>query len=150
MRLSKNFTLDEFLFSQTAIYHDIDMTPPRHVVRNIEKLVKEILQPIRGGIGAPVVISSGYRPKELNSAIRRSATNSPHINGCAADIKVIGKSPYEVACFIEEHFLIKCDQLINEYGRWVHVSIADKPRNQVMTAQKVGKKTKYVFGLEEI
>lgn len=143
MKLSKNFSLDEFLFSQTAARNEIDMKPSKEVIRNLEKLAKTILQPLRTALG-PVVITSGYRPKELNDLVGGSKY-SAHLDGRAADIKVIGRSVGEVFDWIIEHKGNQVDQVIHEFDRWIHIGISDKPRNQHLYATRKDGKTKYEF-----
>jgi len=150
MQITKNFSLDEFVFSHAAIRHNIDMTPPEYVVENLTRLVENILQPLRDGIGAPVKVTSGYRPLQLNRIIGSKDT-SAHVHGCAADIKVKGKTPLEIAQFIEEHFLYYVDQVIHEFGVWVHVGIAQHSRHEMLTAKlNAGGGVIYVRGLEAV
>ncbi len=147
MQLSKNFNLDEFLFSQTAARHNIDMTPSALVVDNLKKLTTDILQPLRDGLGCSIKITSGYRPLELNRKIGSKDT-SAHVEGRAADIKVNGRTPLEVAEFIEEHFLSSVDQVIHEFGSWVHIGIAPQARSQMLTAKyNADGKAVYLNGL---
>ena len=85
MNLSKHFTLAEFLRSETAVRNDIDMRPPDEVVRSLERLANEVLEPIREAAGCLILVTSGYRPRSLNVLIG-GALNSDHIFGRAADI----------------------------------------------------------------
>lgn len=48
MILSKNFTLNEFTKSVSAIRNGIDNSPNAEHIRNIQLLVKFVLQPLRG------------------------------------------------------------------------------------------------------
>lgn len=149
MRLSKNFTLDEFLISQTAERHGIDMTPPPHVIDNLQRLVGSILQPLRDETGHPIVISSGYRPEELNDKIGGSPT-SAHVYGCASDLRIVGYTPLETCELIREMDL-PYDQVIHEFGRWVHVGIkpiGQEIRRQELTAfRDTYGQTRYTHGL---
>lgn len=156
-RLSPNFTLDEFLRSETAVRHGIDMSviPGGVVYSNLRRLCTHVLQPLRDALG-PVYVLSGYRPDALNRLVGGSPT-SQHINGLAADIVVRDRSPLDVARWIRSH-LDTYDQVIHEFGQWTHVSVADagaRPRMHALTAAKVpgliGKpKTIYVSGLLSI
>jgi hypothetical protein len=91
-------------------------------------------------------VSSFYRSAKLNSAVKGSAT-SQHCNGQAVDID----SPNnEFNRLIFEYIKnnLEYHQLIYEFGDdlnpdWVHVSISDNPRKQILRAKKVGKKTVY-------
>ena len=149
IQLSPNFTLDEFTRSQTAIRRGIDnhIEPDSTLHSNLVALCRQLLQPIRDGLG-PVHITSGYRSPELNRAIGGSKT-SQHCDGLAADIVVSGYSPFEVCEWVVSHNL-PYDQLIHEFGRWVHLSIAaqgDFHRHQLLTAYQSNGKTAYTQGI---
>ena len=144
MRLSKNFTLEEFLISQTAERHDIDMTPPDWVVDNLQRLVTGCLQPLRDEAG-PIFISSGFRPPELNEKIGGSKT-SAHMTGDAADLKVIKQTPFET-CELIVAMDLPFDQVIHEFGRWVHLGVADILRMEQLSAYKDAGKTRYIHGI---
>ena len=145
MRLSTNFTLEEFLVSQTAARHGIDMTPSDFVQHNLQELVDTCLQPLRDEVGAGINISSGFRPLELNGRIGGSKT-SAHITGEAADFTVTGLTPYETAKLIHEMDL-PYDQVIHEFGKWVHMGIADILRSEELTAYRDEGKTVYIYGI---
>jgi len=121
MKISKNFTLEEFLVSQTAVRHGIDMTPPLKIEANIIKLVETIVQPLRTELGSPIMINSGYRPEELNTLIGGSKT-SAHRFGCAADMRCNAISPLDLSKLVFEMDLLY-DQVIHELGAWVHCGI---------------------------
>ena len=70
MKLSKHFSLSEFISSNTAERLGIDNVPKdKAVIENLRNLCLEILQPLRDYVGAPVHINSGYRCPELNDAV---------------------------------------------------------------------------------
>lgn len=144
MKLSKNFDLDEFTISQTAIRYDIDNTPNNEQIDNIILLTKEILQPLRDELGV-IRISSGFRCKKLNAMIGGSVT-SQHCKGQAADIQ--GKNNSLLFYHILEK--LEFDQLIWEFGddiqpAWVHTSFnKDGNRKQVLRAIREDNKTKYI------
>ena len=145
MKLSKNFSLEEFLISQTAVRHGLDMTPPPEVIENLQRLVTTGLQPLRDHVGAGIFINSGYRSPELNGLIGGSKT-SAHMTGDAADIRVTGWPPYECAQLIIE-LELPFDQVIQEFASWVHWGMADILRGEKLTAYKEGTKTRYKFGI---
>jgi hypothetical protein len=148
MQLTKNFSLEEFLVSQTAERHDIDMTPPQHIIDNLRDLCVTVLQPIRTVVDSPLIISSGYRPPELNSLIGGSPT-SAHRFGRAADFGVVGLSAVEVCDLVIDLDLV-WDQLILEFRRWVHIGISDVlPRQQALTAVRQNGATVYLAGIVE-
>ncbi len=122
IQLSKNFYLDEFTRSQTATRHGIDIVVPENgeIFHNLKNLCDIVLQPLRDNLG-PVHISSGYRPPKLNKLIGGSET-SEHCFGRAADFVVSGFTPFEVALWIERN-VDGYNQLIHEFGKWVHASV---------------------------
>lgn len=147
-QLSKNFWLHEFLVSQTAERHGIDMTPPPHIIENLEQLCVEVLQPAREAIDRPFFISSGYRPYPLNRLIGGSST-SAHMMGQAADFMVHGMTPFHV-CVTMMEMALPYDQLIHEFGRWIHVGQGARDRNETLTAYKdSGNMTRYAVGIHE-
>lgn len=133
MRLSQNFSLNEFLRSQYAARHGIDMTPSDEVKQNLQTLCLTQLQPIRNQVG-PITVTSGYRPEELNKWIGGSKT-SAHVHGLAADMVCSKYSPADLFQFIYDNFT-GYDQLILEFDSWVHISITDgsSPRNEALVA----------------
>jgi hypothetical protein len=146
MKLTANFTLEEFLVSQTAERHGIDLTPPHEVVENLRRLCEGCLQPLREATNRPIFISSGYRSPDLNSLIGGSKT-SAHMAGNAADFIVSGLTPYDTCKLIVEMGL-PYDQVIHEFGRWVHLGVADILRGEELTAYRKDGKTRYVFGIK--
>jgi len=148
MRLSKNFSLEEFLVSQTATRHGIDMTPSDYIIHNLQELCTTCLQPLRDEVRAGIYISSGFRPVELNGRIGGSKT-SAHVKGQASDLKVTGQTPFETAILIVE-MKLPFDQVIMEFGAWVHLGIADILRGEQLTAYKDDGKTVYTHGIHTI
>ena len=147
MRLSKNFTLDEFTVSQTAERFGIDMHPPEIIVDNIRNLVKACLQPLRDEAG-PIYVSSGFRPLELNTRIGGSKT-SAHVEGNAVDFSVTNMTPYDV-CELIIAMELPFDQVIHEFGRWTHMGVADILRGQQLTAFREDGKTRYTVGIKRM
>lgn len=84
-----------------------------------EKLV-ELLEQIREHFDSPVTITSGVRCKTHNTNVG-GATSSQHLKGTAADIKVKGKTPKEVAAYCET--LLPKSGGIGLYKTWVHVDV---------------------------
>ena len=125
MKLSKNFTLEEFIRSNTADRMGIDNVPKdEEVIKNLRNLCLEVLQPLRDYVGAPVHINSGYRCKALNLAVG-GVKNSQHSRGEAADIRIASpKQGREWAAWIEDN--CRFDQMLLERNKngavWLHVS----------------------------
>lgn len=149
MKISKNFTLEEFLVSQTAVRAGIDMTPPLDIQNNIIRFVETIVQPLRDELGSPIIINSGFRPDAVNTLIGGSKT-SAHRFGCAGDMRSNAMSPLGLAKMIEDMDL-PYDQVIHEFGAWVHCGIRWDDtivRKEELTAYRnsLGK-TVYIPGL---
>ena len=147
MRLSKNFTYEEFIRSSTAERMGIDNRPKtkeeeKKVIENLRNLCLEVLQPLRDYVGAPVHINSGYRCKALNLAVG-GVKNSQHSRGEAADIRIASpKQGREWAAWIEDN--CRFDQMLLERnkngGVWLHVSCKrdEKANREVFSRMDVG------------
>ena len=130
MKISKNFSLEEFTKSDVAEWMKINNTNvPEHAIDNIKLLVEKILQPLRDKVNCPVRINSGYRCLKLNSAVGGVPT-SQHVLGQASDIKVDGMTPFEIASVIVELDL-PYDQLIL-YDTFCHVSYSERNRHNLL------------------
>jgi hypothetical protein len=145
-RLSRHFTLDELIVSQAAARRGIDNAPAPEIVRNLRRLAV-LLERVRRLLGGtPILVSSGYRCPELNTVVGGSKT-SAHLAGLAADFTAPGYgNVYEVARKISRSN-IRYDQLIYEYGAWIHVGLAParrKPRRQNLS---IFKGTGYLDGI---
>jgi zinc D-Ala-D-Ala carboxypeptidase len=119
MNLSKHFSLDEFLHSQTATRLGIDNEPTTEQINNMIDLCEDVLESVRAHFGRPVIIDSGFRCKALNDAIPNSSKTSQHMIGEAADIIIPGVTLTDVLDFIVKN--LEFDQCIFEQD-WVHVS----------------------------
>ena len=86
--------------------------------------------------GKTIMISSGFRCKALNDAVG-SKDSSQHRTGFAADFRVPGMTPDEVVRAVIASG-IGYDQIIREFDRWTHISVADKPRKQALIIDKSG------------
>ena len=148
MRLSKNFTLSEFLKSNVATRKNISNDPSAEQVYEMQILCQKLIQEIRDCLG-PLRINSGFRSKELNKAIGgaykiidgKYVASSQHCKGQAADLKFVdsnGRVDNErIWDFVLESGL-EFDQMINEFDfAWIHISLKDKKnRKMVLEAYK--------------
>lgn len=84
MKLSKNFTIAEFACNdgskEIVVDHDL----------------VDLLQKLRDTLGKPIRITSGYRTVVYNKNCGGIST-SHHLTGKAADIKIAGMTPMQVA-----------------------------------------------------
>ena len=122
----KYFTIPELTSSATAQREGIDNRPNKCAYQLRHVLVEQLLDPIREAWGAPIVVSSGYRCKELNALVG-GAQYSHHILGCAADIIAGSKAEHrKLFKLIQQMQLqgkIRFTQLIAENDfRWIHIS----------------------------
>ena len=104
--VSPNFKLKEFECRDGS----------HQVVLHSELLEK--LQALRSALGRPVIINSGYRNPEHNKRVGGSPT-SLHMQGMAADIRVPGMSPQELAKAAREVGF----RGIGNYTTFLHVDI---------------------------
>src|SRR5690606_28476100 len=96
---------------------------------------------LRDALGTPVLVNSGFRSAAVNKAVGGAAT-SQHRLGQAADIRVNGMTSAQLARRIAELGL-PFDQLIEEFGRWVHVSYGPRHRRQILRATSENGRTVY-------
>ena len=151
VKLSQNFTIQEYIKSQTALRQGIDNTPTEEHMGNATALFRNVVQKVRDQFGV-TVINSGYRGEALNKAVGGSS-KSQHCKGEAVDIECPGTPNYDVAKWIEDN--LDFDQLILEFytpgvpdSGWVHVSYkSEGNRKSVLTAMKENGKTVYKSGL---
>lgn len=123
----KHFTIKEL----THTNRKIPNFPNALQVDNLQKLVKNILDPLREMYGKPIKVNSGFRSAALNTAVN-GAINSDHLHGFAADITAGSKRENKILFnLIRENFAFR--QLINEYNySWIHVSFNEKDlKNQI-------------------
>jgi zinc D-Ala-D-Ala carboxypeptidase len=137
--ITEHFTLEELTASETAARHGWDNTPGPAELANLGRLAR-LLEDVRTLLGRPIVISSGYRGKQVNDAVG-SKDSSQHRIGCAADIKVPSMTPDEVVRAIRASG-IGFDQVIREFDAWTHISVpslpATPPRAQALIIDKQG------------
>lgn len=144
IRLSENFTLEEFIVSETAARRGLDNTPPPEIVEALKDTAKA-LEEVRSLLGQPITTLSGYRSVKVNSAVG-GAKDSQHCTGEAVDfISPRFGSPREI-CHAILDSTIAFDQLIEE-GQWAHISFSEAMRHQALTAHFGNGKTTYTNGI---
>jgi len=147
MNLSRNFSLQELIKSDTAVRKGIDNNPNADQIEKLKLLCENILQPVRDHFGR-VKVTSGYRSVELCMAIGSSA-NSQHAKAEAADFECLGVDNAELSDWIKNN--LDYDQLILEYytpgepnSGWIHCSyIPEGRRASFLHAFRQDGKTKY-------
>jgi hypothetical protein len=139
MQISEHLTLAELIRSESAKRNGITNIPPPEHIANLKLLAENIFEPIRANFRCPILISSGYRSKELNKLIKGSSKTSQHNLGQAIDIDMDGTSygvtNEDIFNFIKDK--LPFDQVINEFDySWVHVSYSEKHRKEILKAYK--------------
>lgn len=123
----KYFTFRELLRSEIAIKNDVANIPflygEYYAYVNLEKLVDNLLDPIRERFATPVIITSGYRCERLNKLVN-GVEDSQHREGKAADFYFAGFTPKEMTqAFFEIAESYDFDQLIYYKKRhFIHIS----------------------------
>lgn len=146
MRLSAHFTLAEMTFSATAARKGIPNVAPPAIVDQLV-LTADRMEKVRQLLGnKPIRVLSGYRSDAVNRAVGGSAT-SAHRTGHAVDFTCpeFGTSA-QVAAHLAKH-LTGYDQIIEEFGSWVHIGFGPGQRMQKLTARKVRGRTSYSAGI---
>lgn len=133
IRLSKNFTLDEFVVTSTGI----ENIPNEKEVANLRQLTLSVLQPLRDYFNKAIIITSGFRNSLVNAAIG-GAANSQHLYGEAVDFHIVGVTNQQIID-VAYSLNLPFDQIIDEQLRgkkWVHVSYRkNNNRRQWLTAR---------------
>lgn len=143
MNLSPHFTLAEMTVSQEAARAGLRNDPDMRQIEALTALCQNVLEPLRARVKKPVVVSSGYRSTSINRRIGGS-NRSQHCRGEAADIIVPGMAPEDVFSLIRA-MKLPFDQVIEEFGQWVHVShsLAGPQRGNVLMAYRAGGNVQY-------
>lgn len=89
----------------------------------IDHATLEILEAVRSHFGQPVIVTSAARCPEYNARVG-GASDSQHLYGRAADIKVRGVSPQDVADYIEGHHP---SASVGRYQTFTHVDTRTGP-----------------------
>jgi uncharacterized protein YcbK (DUF882 family) len=129
--MTPHFTLAELTHTDHRL---LDNTPNATELVNLKRLA-EFLETVKTTLGGkPIMINSAFRSKAVNDAVGSKDT-SQHRLGLAADFKVPGMAPDAV---VRALLHLPYDQIIREFDRWTHISIADKPRRQALIIDRSG------------
>jgi hypothetical protein len=141
MNLSEHFTLEEATYSETAVRMDIPNQPNEQQLENMKKAAAGLEQ-LRA-VSGPLRINSWLRLPDVNVAVGGSKVSS-HMDGWAIDVSSSSMTPIQL-CHKVEELGIKYDQMIHEFGRWMHISFAPEMRQQKLTIFKP--ENKYKIGI---
>lgn len=116
--LSPHLSWREFTATQHRQFLEQQDNPPDEVIIRAKNFALTVFEPARELVG-PLLISSGYRCPELNATVG-SLETSAHPVGTAVDcypLKMGLREAYITIAYSE----VPYDQLIYEYGRWIHL-----------------------------
>ena len=156
--LSKHFTYNEMVRSDTATRNKIWNFPNAEHYLNLEALCNDVLEPIRAKYKRPwnrcyIPINSGYRSFTLNKLVGGSSP-SQHRRGEAADFTVKNTEIRKVWNWIVLDSGIDFDQCIFEFGSWIHISYKRNGKNRnkitVATNNKNGKTQYKHYSKEDV
>lgn len=138
-QLTEHFSLEELTFSQAAARRGLSNQPGPDELGRLKRTA-EGMEQVRDLLGVPINVSSGYRSKAVNAIIGGVET-SQHVRGEAVDFTArrFGSVAETVAKIAASD--IAFDQLINEYGQWVHISFinpAERGRSSRRQVLKIG------------
>ena len=136
MNLSAHFTLVEFTCSDAALRRGLDNTPDAETIANLTELANGMEQ-VRALLGHPIHINSAYRGPKVNAAVGGSK-NSAHMRGYAADFVCPAYGDVSAVCRAIMDSTISYDQLIHEFGAWVHISFDPQMRRMNLTIDGQG------------
>ena len=129
-----NFTFKELVKTDTGLDN---MPNDMNVIKNLVRLA-QFLQTIRNELHLPIIVTAGYRSKEVNEAVG-GVLASDHVKGLAGDIKCADMD--KLLAVLHSH-LMEIDQLGIYYNTttqlWFHVGLAEDgmvPRNQIYTRE---------------
>tara|TARA_R100001509_G_scaffold164162_1_gene140727 strand:+ start:4585 stop:5082 length:498 start_codon:yes stop_codon:yes gene_type:complete len=156
MKLTKNFTLQEMIFSATAQRLCIDNSATKEGIIKLRLLCLNLLQPLRNAVGS-IRVTSAYRCPALSEAIGSSAS-SQHCRYEAVDIQHVSRGKmdnlkiYKALIDLDLDY----DQCILEFGdssalsdpmfpAWVHLSwkVSDNRRETLVAYKDMDNKTRY-------
>lgn len=126
-----NFKMSELIHSDIAIKNNINNMPDINSLDNMLDLIFYCLQPIRNLLNEPMIITSGYRNKEVNKLVG-GEVDSQHTKGQAVDFICKNLTPRQIIFKILTSG-IEFDQVINEHNKWVHISFRkDMNRKEIL------------------
>lgn len=140
-QLSPHFSLRELT---RTTHRNIDNSPPADVLARLRILCSDFLEHLRSRFG-PIVVTSGFRCRELNTAIG-GATDSAHLYGCAADVVPADPnvSLEQMMHWVVHESNLSFDQVILEHSGnddWLHLGMLRPfhnygiPRKEALTME---------------
>ena len=133
-KLSPHFSLGEL--TRSSSHPEIYNIPSRVHIENLKRVtvwlevLREQWNRLYGEGDDPIIITSGYRSKELNRAVGGVATSN-HLTGCAVDIRVAGMEQLMRYAVILLDYADRSkqdfDEILLEHGKngviWLHFAV---------------------------
>lgn len=133
--MTPHFTLAEALKSSTAAQRGISNAPNATQLTAIKHTAVQ-MERVREALGdKPILVSSWFRNAAVNKAVG-GVVNSDHMGGYSVDFNCPSFGSITDICQAIIDADIEFDQLIWEYGRWVHISFAPAMRQNVLHIKK--------------
>lgn len=143
MNLSPNFTLEQLSLTEHRQFLDDNHAWALQHLENLKRLAAG-LERVLAFLGSELHLNSGIRCPALNAVVGGSPT-SQHMQGLAADFTCEKYGvPYDIARAIVDSD-IEFDQIIYEFGRWVHISFSATPRRSILSIHNSA--TGYIPGI---
>lgn len=137
VHLTKNFSYAEAIRSEAARKAGIGNKPHVDDFSNILNTAYN-MERVRCLLGdSPIIVNSWYRNERVNRLVGGVA-GSAHRLGHAVDFTCPAFGSVTDVCRAIVDSGIEFDQLIWEYGRWVHISFAPAMRGQVLHIKHAG------------
>lgn len=129
MNITKHFTFRELV---STSYENVEAENIYYAVDNMKEVqaLAEFAEEVRKVLGVPMIITSGVRCPRLNSFVKGSKT-SDHVRCRAIDFittKISVKKAFELL----QKSKLKFKQLIYERNTWVHISMPEKNKREVL------------------
>lgn len=128
--ISAHFSLEEATASQTAARLNINNDLPIELMQNVKRAALGLELARKELNSNAILVSSWYRCPELNKAVGSKPT-SAHLTGMAIDFTCPTYGPPERLVKVLIASGLTYDQVIVEYGSWVHISF-DGERRQAL------------------
>lgn len=146
-RVSEHFFWNEMLTSATADKYGVINVPVTETHTNNIIATANKMETVRSLLGNKViVVLSCYRTAKVNKLVGGSTT-SAHLEGMAVDFICNGAGdPTTIVSILRKNQkVLKFDQIINEFDRWVHIGWSDKERGEILKATKSHNKAKTIY-----
>ncbi len=123
--VSPHFTWGEMLRTDSRDLAILDHQehPPEEIRAHLMQLCRDLLEPVHTLVGR-LRVNSGYRSPALNASLPGSSRTSMHMQGLAADVFPLDQGLVEAFEDIAGVMPWALDQLIFEWGRWLHIGAA--------------------------